>query len=203
MIIGGVTQRQSSGPLNRKSRYRNSPPLPNFNVMIKGKEQNIISVLTNKEIIPKNSLFQITEEMLLYYMKYYQIIFGKSERGIGRKNNKRFARKIAGLNLLKENFSRGAKFKDMMSGLVYVIENPSFPEHYKIGMTIDLISRLESYQTYDPYRKFKIVKYDFVIDRNVKEKSILNHYDIFKENGEWIKKDNALEVFSKICNFIE
>lgn len=168
--------------------------------MIKGKEQNVISILINKEIIPKNSFFQLTEELINEYMNYYQIVFGKSEKGCGRKTNKRFARKIAGLNLLKENLSRGAKFKDMKSGLVYMIENPAFPEHYKIGMTIDLISRLESYQTYDPYRRYKVTKYDFVLDRISTEKNILGHYDIFKENGEWIKKDNAIDIFTNLCN---
>ena len=168
--------------------------------MIKGKEQNVISVLTNKTLIPKEGIFEITEEMINDYMKFYHIIFGTSSKGTGKTSNKKFARKIAGINLLKENFSRGAKFKDIKSGMVYMIENPAFPEHYKVGMTIDLISRLESYQTYDPYRKYKVTKYDFVLDRISTEKNILGHYDIFKESGEWIKKDNAIDIFAKICN---
>jgi hypothetical protein len=86
----------------------------------------------------------------------------------------------------------------MHAGLVYLIENPAFPEHYKVGMTINLKQRLSQYQTYDPYRKFKVFKYDFVLDKRSKEKELLNHPNIYNELGEWIKKTNAEELFGKI-----
>lgn len=76
-----------------------------------------------------------------------------------------------------------------------MISNKSFPEHVKIGMTLDVIERLEQYQTYDPYRQFKIEKYNFVLNRRFKEKQILNHPDLFKEQGEWIKKENSEKIF--------
>ena len=133
------------------------------------------------------------------YIEEYNNIFGRKSKGVKTKSNFRYARKLAGLTLLKVNYERGAKFKDMKSGIVYVIENETFPEHYKIGMTIDLNSRLDSYQTYDPYRRFKVTKYEFVLDRSRIEKLILFNPGIINENGEWVKKENALEIFEKIC----
>jgi hypothetical protein len=83
---------------------------------------------------------------------------------------------------------------------VYLIENPVFPEHLKVGMTIDLTQRLNIYQTYDPFRRFKIKKYDFVIDRKQKEKLILSHPEIFNASGEWIKIENAERIFLEIVS---
>lgn len=103
---------------------------------------------------------------------------------------------MAGRNLIRYLVEkRNAKFKDIDAGMVYMISNKSFPEHVKIGMTLDVIERLEQYQTYDPYRQFKIEKYNFVLDRRFKEKQILNHPDLFKEQGEWIKKENSEKIF--------
>lgn len=162
-------------------------------------EQIVISRMYDNEEIPTNGIFQITELHLNSHIKIYGELFGKKKGGIKSKTNERYARKLAGLTFLKLNFSRDASFKQMKSGLVYMIGNDCFPNHYKIGMTIDLNSRLESYQTYDPYRNFKIVKYDFVLDRVLTEKKLLGHPFITKEQGEWILKSNAIEIFEKIC----
>jgi hypothetical protein len=88
--------------------------------------------------------------------------------------------------------------KEQNAGFVYVIENPSFPEHYKIGMTVDLETRLDAYQTYDPYRKFKINRYEFVLNRRHTEKLILNSFGISIENGEWVKRNKVESIFKKI-----
>ena len=66
-------------------------------------------------------------------------------------------------------------------------------------MTMDINSRLLSYQTCDPFRKYHIVKYQFVEDRKKIEKCLLSHPNIFREDGEWVKQKNALEIFDKIC----
>lgn len=96
---------------------------------------------------------------------------------------------MAGRNLIRYLVEkRNAKFKDIDAGMVYMISNKSFPEHVKIGMTLDVIERLEQYQTYDPYRQFKIEKYNFVLNRRFKEKQILNHPDLFKEQVNGLRK---------------
>lgn len=167
--------------------------------MIKEFEERVVNILLYDEIIPRQEIFQIKEYHLEKYIETYHDLFGKKNKGVKTNSNFKFARKLAGLTLLKVNYIRGAKFKDMKSGLVYMIENPAFPEHYKVGMTIDLNSRLDSYQTYDPYRRYRVTKYDFVLNRSKIEKLILLNPNIINENGEWIKKENAIEIFEKIC----
>lgn len=69
-------------------------------------------------------------------------------------------------------------------------------------MTINIKQRLEIYQTYDPFRQFKIHKYDFVLNRFLVEKEFLSHPNIFNEQGEWIKSENADYIFKNIVSFI-
>ena len=159
------------------------------------KSSRVLKVLKFEKILP-DFIFQIEEHHIESYIKCYSDMFGKST-GLKRKELS-LARKIAGLNLLKYNFDLGAKFNDMKAGLVYLVKNPAFPEHIKVGMTIDLISRLESYQTSDPFRKFEVVRYDFVADRFHTEKRILCHPDSMKESGEWLEKSSALKLFDLI-----
>jgi|694.fasta_scaffold01889_39 hypothetical protein len=161
-------------------------------------EQIVIGQMMYSGIIPYSGIFQINEYHLQSYITHYGNIAGKTNKGTHKNSNTRYARRLAGLNLLKLNFQRDAKFHDMKSGMIYLIENIVYPDHYKIGMTIDLPSRLNSYQTYDPLRRFKVLKYEFVLDRITAEKKILHHPEIFKETGEWIKRDNAIEMFEKI-----
>jgi hypothetical protein len=56
----------------------------------------------------------------------------------------------------------------------------------------------KKYQTYCPNRQFRIENYNFVLDRRFKEKQILNHPNIFKEKGEWIKKENSRNIFLEL-----
>lgn len=45
----------------------------------------------------------------------------------------------------------------MKSGFLYIITNEAFPNWVKIGTTWNLNDRLHTYQTGDPYRRYKIV----------------------------------------------
>lgn len=161
------------------------------------KEIIIIKYLTEEGIIP-NRIFQISELMLEKYLEAYHLHFGDTNKATGKKNNAKFARRLAGRTLLQLNFDKGAKHTEMNAGILYLIENPAFPEHYKVGMTINLRQRLAQYQTYDPYRRFKVHKYDFVLDKRKKEKEFLTHPNIYNELGEWVKRTNAEDLFGKI-----
>lgn len=160
-------------------------------------EQRVVDVMLFEDIIPSSGIFQITEKQLQSYIDIYGNIFGKAQ-GVKTKSNYRYARKLAGLTLLKVNFHRGAKFNDIQAGCVYIIENPAFLEHYKIGMTLDVIDRLSQYQTYDPLKRFRITKYDFVMNRHHAETRLLSHPDMFTEQGEWVKRENAINLFEKL-----
>jgi predicted GIY-YIG superfamily endonuclease len=71
-------------------------------------------------------------------------------------------------------------------GFVYIISNPSFPNKYKVGITTDVLQRLNTYQTYDPYRMFKIEHYRFVEDKRKTEKLILEKTKMNLDKGEWV-----------------
>lgn len=165
--------------------------------MTQDRTKRIIDTLEFLGNIPKIDVFQIEEKHIKGFMDVYKDVTHSNGR-YSSKSNQQLARKIAGVNLLNTNLERGATFKDMKSGLVYMIENPMYPDHYKIGMTIDLPSRLSQYQIYDPLKRFKVAKYEFVLDRRHTEKKILNHPDISLETGEWVMKENAKELFELI-----
>lgn len=163
------------------------------------KELLMISVLENAQVIPKDAVFDITEYQLNKYIELYHNTFNKCQGGIKSTTNARYARKLAGLTLLKINKHRGASISDLKAGIVYLISNPAFIEHFKVGMTLDVQDRLSQYQTYDPYRQFKIEKYEFVLNRRHIEEILLAHPDMFNETGEWVRRENAIKIFSKVC----
>ena len=45
---------------------------------------------------------------------------------------------------------------DRDSGYIYIISNPAFPDIYKVGIARDVTQRLNSYQTSDPDRAYKL-----------------------------------------------
>jgi hypothetical protein len=51
----------------------------------------------------------------------------------------------------------------------------------------------------EPYWKDGFVsKYDFTLNRYLKEKELLKYPDIYNEQGEWILRTNAKETFEKL-----
>jgi hypothetical protein len=163
-------------------------------VSVKDFERRVIDVMLYEGSIPPG-VFQISEAHLNSYIDIYGSIFGTKGKGLTTKQEHLFARKLAGRTLVRHLVECGAKFSEVKAGMVYMISNPAFPKHYKIGMTLDVMDRLDQYQTYDPYRQFKIEKYSFVLDRRHNEQLILQHPDMVKENGEWVLRDRANELF--------
>jgi len=161
-------------------------------------EQRVLNVLLFEGLIPKQQ-FDITEEHLIHYMHGYVNVMKKGGTEL-TSSNYRYARKLAGLTLMKYNVSLGAKISEIKAGIVYIIENPAFEKHYKIGMTVDIEDRLNSYQTYDPFRKFKVAHYDFVLNRRAIETQILSSFHLSLEEGEWALRDNCIKVFMEATN---
>lgn len=139
--------------------------------------------------IPKEGIFQITEELIQEYIKIYSIF----SQGNG-KFSFNFARKLAGLTLLKINLARGGTYTTLKAGLVYIITNPAWLDYFKVGMTVDLDDRLKSYQTYSPLKDFKVKKYNFTLDRRSDEKELLK---LAGSTNEWIhiSKIKPIEQF--------
>lgn len=162
-------------------------------------EQRVLTVLmTSGHIV--NSVYDITEDTLSAYMNAYVITASKGEHKLNSSNH-RFARKLAGLTLMKHNISLGANVSQIKAGMVYLLENPAFQDHFKIGMTVDIDARLQTYQTSDPFRSFKFKHYEFVLDRKYTEKRILKNFKLSVEKGEWVKKENAIPVFNEATRY--
>jgi len=70
------------------------------------------------------------------------------------------------------------------SGYVYIISNPAFKGKYKIGIASDPKKRLNSYQTSDPARNFKLVYSKKTPKYKEIEKHIIDNYE---SEYEWVK----------------
>lgn len=74
-------------------------------------------------------------------------------------------------------------------GYIYVIINENFPGFCKIGVTLDIKSRLRSYQTSSPHRNYKVVHYIEHHDCYFAEKQIhtnLKYFALSRKN-EWFE----------------
>jgi hypothetical protein len=130
-------------------------------------------------IIPKEGIINISEDILMKYIEIYSMF----SKGNG-KYSFNYARKLAGLTLLKTNRLRGGTYTTIKEGLVYIIINPAWSEYFKVGMTIDLDDRLKSYQTYSPLKDFKVDKYNFTLNRREDEKELLKLAS--NSDTEWV-----------------
>lgn len=166
--------------------------------MSESKESIVLKELIDTGSIPGTGFFDITEQHLIDYITIYHKLFGSTNLATKSRSNTKFARRLAGRTLVRLNSARGAKFNQIKAGLLYLIGNPAFSLHYKVGITLDVSKRLAQYQTYSPFRDFTLIKYDFVLDRTKSEKLVLNNPNITKEQGEWILKNNAIHIFNAL-----
>lgn len=166
------------------------------------KAEAIFRVMINRGLIPANGQFDITDELRDASYDIFRELFSPDPSYRMKNSDVKFAKRMAGLNMLKLNESRSnqtIKIKNKVthkSGFVYIISNPAFPGKYKIGMTKDVNNRLSQYQTYDPHRQFKIEHYIFVEDKRAVEKRILDLYQIDIDKGEWISEEKAKVFFT-------
>lgn len=167
------------------------------------KSEVTIAKLVDSGIIPEFGEFDITETLIDVYQETYKFLYEKVGSNI-KSSNKKYARKLAGIFLMKENQKRLLSIEHVKinklkhksdCGIVYVISNPSFPNCYKVGMTKNLQSRLKIYQTYDPNRAYKVEHYRFVKDARLAEQQVLEKFTINILKGEWIKGDEVKTHF--------
>lgn len=90
------------------------------------------------------------------------------------------------------------------SGYVYVITNDNYPGFCKIGVTLNIKKRLQSYQTSSPHRNFKVEHYIFHSDCYEAEKNvheILKHFALSRKK-EWfeIPVEFAIEKVNESLN---
>lgn len=74
-----------------------------------------------------------------------------------------------------------------MQGYIYVVGNPAWDGYFKIGRTINMQRRLDSYQTGSPHRDYKLHYLSAILnDLLAAEKRI---YNKFLFVGEWCSAD--------------
>lgn len=86
-------------------------------------------------------------------------------------------------------------------GFVYIITHPAFPGYVKIGMAVDVESRLSSFQTGCPRRAYRCNFAIYTANRRETEAAIHKHLAHRRAEGEWflISKTEAravLEAFA-------
>jgi len=167
------------------------------------KSSVIIQQLVERGLIPSFGEFTITEALIDSYQEIYKALYEKTGTGL-KGSNKKYARKLAGIFLIKENQKRlssiekTAKIKSKYKqdcGIIYLISNPAFPNCYKIGITKNLESRIKAYQTYDPHKAFKVEHYKFVKNARSAEKDILTTFGISLLKGEWVEGTEVKKYF--------
>ena len=174
------------------------------------KSNAVIKKLIEKKVIPEIGEFIITDSIIGEYQQIYKSLYEKVGKEL-KGGNKKYARKLAGIFLMKENQNRIARIQETKvvkskynseCGIVYIISNPSFPNYYKVGITKNLNSRIKSYQTYDPNRSFKVEHYKFVENARQVEKEILSKFKISLAKGEWVEGEEVKALFlEEIKNF--
>lgn len=90
------------------------------------------------------------------------------------------------LGLMYENNNNSTK--GIKQGYVYALYNKAWGEYVKIGCTIDVYDRLNTYQSYSPHRDYELIGYVYSEDKFKLEKEIHNK---FERNGEWVKTDKS------------
>jgi hypothetical protein len=77
------------------------------------------------------------------------------------------------------------------SGYLYIIINEAFPGWVKVGTTMDLTSRLHTYQTGDPFRRYKVVfslQHPEYREAEKRIKETMKHFAL-SIKGEWYEVD--------------
>lgn len=102
------------------------------------------------------------------------------------------------VNIMYENNNLSAK--GLKCGYVYAISNPAWGNYIKIGSTVDVYDRLNSYQTSSPHRDYKLLGYVFSPDRLKLEEQI---HSLFERKNEWILNENNINFDGFLNGYAE
>lgn len=155
---------------------------------------NVMANLIKNGVV-SNSPFDITAELIQIFMDGYIDLSGTGGN-TGKNTNTLYARKLAALSFIK--FKQANKLP-ITEGFVYCISNPAWANQYKIGMSQNPKERLAQYQTYSPYRDYKLEHWSFWFDKRKGEKLIHQNFKDLKEH-EWFSISS--ENLAKHLNII-
>lgn len=94
--------------------------------------------------------------------------------------------------------------KIVREGFVYVIWNPAWPAHVKIGRAFDPESRLNSYQTSSPDRDYELKYAVYFSDCRRAEELIHDTLADYRAEGEWFRilPSTAEHILDEIGGYI-
>lgn len=72
-------------------------------------------------------------------------------------------------------------------GFVYIVSNPAWPDHVKIGSALDYEKRLNTYQTGDPHRSYTMVDVEWFANRREAENKLHHLLLDRRTTGEWFE----------------
>lgn len=87
------------------------------------------------------------------------------------------------------------------SGHVYILANPAWPSHCKIGMALDMKDRVKVFQTGSPYRDYRVVASAYFVDRKEAEAALhqqLRGHRIGKTEWFFVHPDDAAAALRRI-----
>lgn len=95
-------------------------------------------------------------------------------------------------------YDAGQRFEKVASeeltdrdGFVYVISNPAWPRHAKIGRAYDPESRVRGYQTGCPNRSYELRHAVYFRDAHKAEAEMHARLEPFRASGEWFEIEVA------------
>lgn len=135
--------------------------------------------------------FDICDDLVFtVYFKYvypkYEVLLDRTARE-KKKYEKYMAKQLnyTRLSLLRVKYFRnGNNSSGIKEGYVYILVNRAWKTHFKIGSSIDIKKRLNSYQTYSPHRDFEILESYFTHDRFAEERA---YHIALNADHEWIE----------------
>lgn len=112
----------------------------------------------------------------------------------------KFVQEIKKARALKKKIN-APQVEKQTTGVLYLIENSSFEGWIKCGMTTNMNSRLNCYNSYDPLKRFVVVDSKEVPNIRRNEELLIHNLKMRAEiqNGEWfrISKSDAIKIFQE------
>lgn len=172
------------------------------------KAKQIFNVMIDRGFLPREGSFEVTKDLIDISHDIGNELFSQNGRK-QKPSDLRFRKRISGLTLMhlkserdavEENFTLKKSRLIHTCGFVYIIKNPNYIGHFKLGITSDVEKRIKSYQTYDPNRSFYVDKKYFVENTRKVENYLISMFSNFDvNNGEWLEN----KEYKKVVDYLE
>lgn len=138
----------------------------------------------------------MNDEGLVYYKRKYRTLDGYLQQG-GKLDRIVYSRAtVIDYNELVKNL-----YDKEVSGDVYAIINPAWPEWIKVGRAMDAQNRCHGYQTSSPFRDYEVIAQVYSDNRIKKEHEMHQVFEHFakERRNEWFNIDRVTAI--KLFNY--